>query len=84
MGTLITVLVYVPAGEPDAGEVTWSLALFTVIAGWIIGSSLRDSGSPRAFLAGEAIRGLGIGSAIGLALLLFISLIWWLVTGAIT
>src|SRR5437867_2246670 len=27
MGILITVLVYFPAGEPDAGEVTWALAL---------------------------------------------------------
>lgn len=75
VGILITFLVFVPAGAPDGGEVTFALSLFTIIGGLTIGSGLRNLGSPRMSLAGEVIFGLGIGAAVGFAWLFIIPLI---------
>jgi hypothetical protein len=41
LGIVLTWLVYVPAGAPDGGAVTFALSLFTIIPGFAIGARLR-------------------------------------------
>ena len=65
LGILLTWLAYVPAGAPDAGEVTFALSLFTIIGGFAIGAGLRAIPNPRVSLFGEAVLGLGIGAVVG-------------------
>jgi len=67
IGIGLTWLVYVPAGAPDGGRVTFALSLLTMIAGFVIGARLRTRPAATISLFGEAILGLGIGALIGLA-----------------
>jgi hypothetical protein len=64
-GLLVTFAVYVPAGAPDAGEVTFAFCLFTILGGVGLGWALHHG---RLAPAGKAFLGLGIGAAIGFVL----------------
>jgi hypothetical protein len=67
LGIALTWLVYVPAGAPNGGQVIFPLSLLTIIAGFVIGDRLRKRPTPTTSHFGEAILGLGIGAALGLA-----------------
>jgi hypothetical protein len=74
-GVLMTFLVFLPAGTPDAAELTFALSMFTILGGLIVGWGLRSGGSPRLILAGEVILGVGIGAAVGFALVFIVPLL---------
>jgi hypothetical protein len=67
-GLLLTFLVYVPAGAPDAAEVTFALGLFTIGGGLGIGWVLRYTPF---MAAGRAFLGLALGALLGFVLVFF-------------
>ena len=68
LGLALTFAVYVPAGEPDAAEVTFGLSLLTIGGGIGLGRALRGG---RFAPAGRVFLGLAIGAAIGFVLVFF-------------
>jgi hypothetical protein len=71
VGVLLTFVVLVPAGAPDAAEVTFALSLFAIIGGFGLAAALRGRDSPRLSVIGEGFLGYAIGSGIGFVLVFF-------------
>lgn len=75
LGIIVSFLVYVPAGAPDAAELTFVFGLFTVGAGVAFGMVMRTSTAAALAFIGEALLGLGIGAAIAFVLIFFTPLL---------
>jgi hypothetical protein len=69
VGLILFFAVYLPAGEPDAAEVTFLLSLVTIGGGLLLGWVFWTGRYPR---IGSALLGIGVGVAIG-----FVALIGW-------